>query len=108
MIKCVCIDDKNMPSDFRQKNLWIKESVEYHIERVLYITKSETLGVQLAEIDLYQNTPYTYFAIKRFAINDLPGFLKLLEACKEESDVKFDIDILVEKLINSEELEIVE
>lgn len=108
MVKCICINAKNMPADFKQKDLWVVENKEYHIERILYIPMSKTLGVELAEIDLIHNVPYTYFRCDRFAIYDLNAFLNLLRACKEESDANFNIDEMMEKLLKVDELELVD
>ena len=107
MIPCICINDKGMPSDFPNKNKWIKEGITYKIIRVLFITQSNTLGVELNEIDLQEDCyPYLYFRLDRFAIpmEYLADFENLVRACKEEQEVNVDINSLMEKVLTLEEV----
>lgn len=111
MLRCVCLNDKNMPPDFKQKELWVKENVEYRIERIVFVPHSMTIGVELAEIDLFNNAPYTYFKLSRFGIYDIDAFIALLNACNEEQQANFDVNKYVEKLLDKpkvKELELVE
>lgn len=101
MIKCFCINDKNIPDDYPDKSKWIKEGDLYHIIRILFLNKSNTLAVQLNEIDMEDLPPYFgWFRINRFAIpeEELENLQRLIEASKEEQNVNFDVNKLLENL----------
>lgn len=102
MIRAICIDDKNMPSDYPDKNKWVKEDGEYTIIRVQFLTLSNTLAVQLNEIDMEDVAPYFgWFKLERFAIpiDSLEEFENLIRASKEEMNVEeFDVEKLFEEL----------
>lgn len=85
-VKCICINDKNMPLDFRKTSSWPKEKQQYHITEVYYIVQSKTLGCSLAEFDLSDNFPYTFFALSRFAIpqEEIAKLEALIKKCKED------------------------
>ena len=100
MIPVICINDSNIPKDFKDKTKWVKKDKEYHIIRVLFISNSNTLGVELNEIDLSNCNPYLYFKIDRFAIplDKMENFINLVKACKEELELDVDINKLLEEL----------
>lgn len=108
-VKCICIDDKGMPSNYRQKHKWVKKDAQYHIIKILYIKQSKTLGFQLAEIDLSDNFPYTFFASKRFGIpeDQLELFLELMKKCKDDLESDEDISEF-EELLKTTKKELVD
>ena len=109
MIPCICINDKGLPSDFPNKSKWIKEGKTYKIVRVLFVNRSNTMGVELNEIDLQEDCyPYLYFKLDRFAIpfESLADFENLLRACKEEQEADVDIDSLLKEVLTLETEEV--
>ena len=88
MIKCICVNDKNIPQDFKDKSKWVKKDSGYTIVRVLFISKSNTLGIELNEIDLSNCDTYLYFRANRFAIaeEDRGKLEELILACKDEQE----------------------
>lgn len=99
MIKCICINDKNMPEDFPNKNLWLVEGELYTAVRIIFLEKSKSLGVELKEIDLSNNQPYLYFDINRFAFNStVDEITNLIKATKLESEI--DVNSEIDKLLN--------
>src|SRR5690606_37960587 len=104
-VECICIDDSNMPSDFRNRHLWPKKNQKYHITEVYNIIQSKTLGCSVAEIGLSDNFPYTFFALKRFAIpqDQLEKLEALIKQCKDDLETD-DLSEFYE-LIETKELE---
>lgn len=101
MIKCFCINDKRMPNDYPDVKKWVKEGEMYHIIRVLFLNKSNTLAVQLNEIDMEDVPPYFgWFRIDRFGIPEehLEQLQRLIDVSKEEQEVDFDFNELLKNL----------
>ena len=104
-VDCICINAANMPADFRNKHLWPVKGQKYTITEVYNIVQSKTLGCSLAEIDLSNNFPYTFFALNRFAIpqDQIEKLEELIKKCKDD----LEDDDLSEfyEIIKTEELE---
>jgi len=67
-MKVVCIDDKNRPNGIPNRK-WLENKKEYTVIKADYMNmQNRIMGYQLAEIDLSDCFPYTYFAATRFAI----------------------------------------
>ena len=86
MIPCLCINDKRKPPHIPASH-WVKQGHIYHIIDIRYLTRSNTLGVELEEIDLSEipNSQYLYFDAKRFIIEtkDLPALQEMIDLSKE-------------------------
>jgi hypothetical protein len=93
MVKCICIDDKNRPADFPKPDKWVKEEAQYHIVNIKFVTESQCLGFQLAEIDMEDCFPYLFFMSHRFMFDeaDLPALLEMMKQCKEKADSSIDL-----------------
>lgn len=66
--KCVCLDDRDRPSDV-PTNKWVKKGEFYTVIRVDKMNmQNGELGFELEEIDLSDCFPYTRFSARRFGI----------------------------------------
>ena len=69
-IPCVCLDDKMRPNEIPVSK-WVKKNAAYTIiEFAVLNMQNRKIGVRLAEIDLSDCFPYTFFAVERFGIVD--------------------------------------
>lgn len=85
MIKAICINDKDKPSDVPN---WIEQGKLYTIKHVTkHVTQDGVIGVVLKEINIERDTngKYNAFKMSRFAIDlkDLHSFFELCSACAE-------------------------
>ena len=106
MIKCICVNDANMPKDFPNPAKWVKAKQEYHVHNILFIVRSGVLGVQLEEIDLTDCNPYLFFSIERFAFREEDrGLIQaLIEQSKDiHEDDQADVLEKIKKLLSEEE-----
>ncbi len=106
MIKCICVNDANMPKDFPNPAKWVKAKQEYHVHNILFIVRSGVLGVQLEEIDLTDCKPYLFFSIERFAFReeDMGLIQALIEQSKDiHEDDQSDVLEKIKKLLSEEE-----
>lgn len=94
MIRAICLNDKDKPI-LNNPNLWVEAGKAYTIINILKIPKSQTLGVELSEIDMSENDPYLFFKLDRFMLNcTLEEFIEFLKTCKDLSEL--DIQKLLE------------
>lgn len=83
MIRCLCIDDSNRPSEIPESK-WVKMGQQYSIVFAIVVLPQRELGLQLDEIDLDESChPYYYFLAKRFAfrLEDLDELINFIEQC---------------------------
>lgn len=96
MIEAICLDDKRKPT-LNRPDLWVVEGKKYTIINILRITKSNTLGVELAEIDMTDNDPYLFFDIRRFGFTCTPEELfNFIATCKDLDGL--DMNEIVRKI----------
>lgn len=74
-VEVICINDKNMPSDFPSGH-WIKEGEIYHVVEAMKMARQKGVyGFVLEEIKLPEDSKYDSFDSRRFALvireNDL-------------------------------------
>lgn len=103
-IKCICLDDKNRPSEIPVEKWPIKDKV-YHITWIYnQMNQPGIKGVELKEFDISMCDPYNSFRLNRFAISlsDLDKFIKLMEESNELNGL--DISSFVEELIEDGKL----
>lgn len=100
MVKVICIDSKNMPPDYPDRNKWLKEMEIYRATEVKFLTKVGDLAIRVNEIDLNNTPPYFgFFKIKRFAIpkENLEDFKELIRASSDYDEDKIDLEELLEE-----------
>lgn len=96
-MKCVCIDDSNMPIDFPLPSQWVKKGEIYTAIRIKYIKKSNKLGVMLSEKCSLDYTPYLYYALERFSFDkDFISFIQE-NVEKTEEDLIFEPNKILEE-----------
>lgn len=96
MIPCMCIDDKNRPSQIPLEK-WVKKGEQYHVTYTAYCIPSKELGVYLDELSLDDCClPYEYYALRRFAFTE-ENLLKLIELIKDCNDTAFSMDELLKQ-----------
>jgi hypothetical protein len=103
MIKCLCIDDSNKPTQIPQEK-WIEKGKEYTILFSMTVLPQKKLAFQLYEIDLDDScSPYTWFLANRFAFKeqDLEQLIAFIHECNR---INFTINEL-KKEINVDERE---
>lgn len=87
MLKCLCVDDSNKPSEIPQSN-WIKKGEEYTVLFARYLLPQKLLGLQLSEVMLDESChPYEYFIASRFAFRkeDLQELIEFIQHCNDTS-----------------------
>jgi hypothetical protein len=92
MIKAICINDKDKPSDVPN---WIEQGEMYTIKHVTkHVTQNSVIGAVLKEINIERDTngKYSAFKMSRFAINvkDLHAFFELCSACAELDNFSYE------------------
>lgn len=103
MIKCLCVDDTNKPSQIPQDK-WIEKGKEYTILFSMTVLPQKQLAFQLYEIDLDDScSPYEWFLANRFAFReeDLGNLIEFIQDCNK---ITFSVNELV-KEINIDERE---
>ena len=96
VIKCICIDDKNRPSKIPLTK-WVKKGKEYSVVYTLMIKPQNTLGVQLAQIDLDETCrPYTFFLANRFAFKN-EDIMKLIDFIAECTEIEISVKDLLKQ-----------
>lgn len=95
-IPCICFDNDRIPEALNNKALWPQKTEIYGINHITYCTRSETLGINLQEIDTVENAPYLFFDIKRFIILDIKQFLIVMKNPIREQDEKIS-ELLIQK-----------
>lgn len=85
-VRVICINDKNRPLEV-PANKWPKEGNEYHITWIYnQMLQKGILGVELAEFDISDCTPYNCYNLKRFAINK-EDFELFVQMAKDSADL---------------------
>ena len=103
-IPAYCVDDTKKPNQI-PSNKWIKNGEKYHITHIFkQMTQLGIQGVELAEIDISDCSPYNSFRLNRFIIDlvDLPKLIEMMKHCSDLNEI--DITNLIEELIEKEEL----
>ena len=102
MIKALCINDKDKPTEIHADE-WIEQGVVYHITHVYYHPAQSVQGVELKEVKLTSRSkPYETCNLKRFAIplSEFKEFTQLVKNCNDLNDV--DISELLTELETTE------
>jgi len=97
MIKCLCVDDINKPSQIPQEK-WLKKGKEYTILFSMTVLPQKQLAFQLYEIDLDDScSPYTWFLASRFAFRegDLEALIAFIQECNR---INFSINELKKEI----------
>jgi len=95
MIRAICIDDSNLPSDI-PKSHRIVESNLYTITHVYNMANEEQegiMGCDIKEIDLVPlNLPYECWKMDRFGVvlEDLEELMELAQNCSELNDLNLE------------------
>lgn len=77
-IPCICINDKDRPSEIPISK-WITKDKEYTIiEFIIMNMQNRTIGVKLAEVNIDDCFPYICYSANRFGI--------VLDAYAEEAN----------------------
>lgn len=99
MIKCICVDVANKPSEIPIE-MWPIFGNTYHITRIDYHTKQGIQGVELHEIKLINCQPYETYRLSRFNIPEesIEAFRQLLKDCTKMNDID------VEELLKQENI----
>ena len=91
MIKCLCVDDKDKPSQIPQEK-WIEEGKEYTILFTMTVLPQKQLAFQLEEIDLDDScSPYTWFLAKRFAFRE-QDLDEIIEYIKDSNHITISMN----------------
>jgi len=91
MVKCVCIDDSNKPSEI-PVSLWVVKGKEYHITHIYFHHIQFIQGVELRELKLTEDCyPYESYKLSRFSFSE-EGILNLVGLIKECSEMN-EVDI---------------
>jgi len=96
MIECICINDKNRPTEIPIEK-WVKEGEKYHVIYSIVVLPQRQLAFHLNEIELTEKEhPYEYFLASRFAFHpkDLDKMMQLIEDCDNSG---FSMDELLKQ-----------
>lgn len=100
-IPCICIDDKNRPSEIPVEK-WIKEGEVYHITHVFKMVQMNMIqGCELKERDISECIPFNCFRMDRFAIakDSLPQMIEMIRRCNNLNEVStIDLKQFVEQI----------
>jgi len=100
MIKCICWNDKDKPSEIKAEH-WVKDGKVYSILMIYNMVMQEgILGVVLKEIDLEAHGyKYSCFRMDRFVFmkEDLDALIQLAKDCAELNDFNVE-ELLTEQL----------
>ena len=95
MIKCLCINDKNKPTQIPQ-NKWIEMGKEYTILFSMTVLPQKELAFQLNEIELDDScSPYEWFLANRFAFRE-EDLQRLIEFIQECNHIDFSVKELMQ------------
>lgn len=108
MIKCLCINDNNKPTQIPSEK-WLKKGTEYTLLFSMTVLPQKQLAFQLNEIDLDDScSPYTWFLANRFAFRQ-EDLDKLIEFIQECNKITFSVNELMKEInINEREPNTVE
>ena len=96
MIQCLCINDRNKPTQIPQDK-WIEMGKEYTLLFSMTVLPQKQLAFQLNEIDLDDScSPYEWFLANRFAFRkeDLQRLIEFIQECNH-------IDFSVKELMKT-------
>lgn len=103
MIKCLCIDDKNKPTQIPNEK-WLEKGREYTLLFSMTVLPQKQLAFQLNEIELDDScSPYTWFLANRFAFRqeDLDKLIEFIQDCNK---ITFSVNELMKEInINERE-----
>lgn len=108
MIKCLCIDDKNKPTQIPNEK-WLEQGREYTLLFSMTVLPQKQLAFQLNEIDLDDScSPYTWFLGNRFAFRE-QDLGKLIEFIQDCNKITFSVNELMKEInINERESNTIE
>lgn len=98
MVKSICINDQNRPSQI-PLNKWVEKGKEYTIMYIFWHPIQKVQGVLLAEVELDEScAPYESYKIERFALpkSEVEKFIELCKMCTSMNE--FDIKSVIEEL----------
>jgi len=96
MIKCLCINDSNKPTQIPNEK-WLQKGTEYTLLFSMTVLPQKQLAFQLNEIDLDDScSPYTWFLANRFAFRQ-EDLDKLIEFIQECNHITFSINELMKE-----------
>lgn len=102
MVKVICINDKDRPSEIPKSKWPIKGNFYNIIHVYIHPMQLNIQGVELKELKLNEeNYPYSSYKLSRFAVTskeDLDSLIELMSNCSDLNEID------IERLIEEEEL----
>lgn len=98
MVKSICINDINRPSQIPLEK-WVEKGKEYTIIYIYWHPNQGVQGVLLSEVELDEScAPFESYKIERFALpkSEIIKFIDLCKMCTQMNSV--DIEEVIEQL----------